>query len=138
MDEISKHNQSCFVCGMENPQGLSLSFKFINQKAIGVFHPNSNYQGYSNVLHGGIISSLLDGAMNRILIFHDKPARTGKLSVRFKKETGTNDPLYVIGKIVKMRKNFALTRGEIRNQNKELIAFAEATFILKNHNNKKN
>ena len=79
MDRTSKHNQSCFVCGRENQHGLHLYFKFINQKAIGIFHPNSTYQGYANVLHGGIISSLLDGAMNRILIFHDKSARTGKL-----------------------------------------------------------
>jgi uncharacterized protein (TIGR00369 family) len=134
MDHTSIHNQSCFVCGNENPYGLHLYFKFINQKAIGVFHPNICYQGYANVLHGGIISTLLDGAMNRILMFHDKFARTGKLSIRFTKETNINDPLFVIGEIVQIRKHFAVTKGEIRNRKKELVAVGEATFILQNEN----
>jgi acyl-coenzyme A thioesterase PaaI-like protein len=135
MDERSRHNRDCFVCGIKNPIGLNIKFKFINQKAIGIFYPNSNFQSYSDVLHGGIVSSLLDGAMNNILLFHDKPARTGKLSVRFKKEMDTNDPLYVIGKIVKIKKRFALTNGEIRNRKKELVALGNATFIIKNQTN---
>ena len=131
MEKTILHNESCFVCGKENPQGLNLNFKLINKKAIGIFHPNSNYQSYPNVLHGGIISSLLDGAMNRILTFNDESARTGKLSVRFKKETNTKDPLFVIGKIVKINHLYAICSSEIRNRKKELVATGEATFILK-------
>ena len=128
---INQHNRTCFVCGKENPKGLGLKFEFINQKVIGVFHPNSYFQSYPDVLHGGIISSLLDGAMNKVLLYHDKAARTGKLSIRFKKETDTTDSLYIVGEIVRLRKHFALTKAEIQNQRKELIAVGEATFIFK-------
>ena len=39
---------------------------------------------------------------------------------------------YVIGEIVKMKKQFALTKSETRNRRKELVALGEATFILQN------
>jgi uncharacterized protein (TIGR00369 family) len=130
MDGMIQHDRSCFVCGKKNPYGLSVQFEFINDKAMGVFHPNSHFQGYPGVLHGGIISSLLDGAMNRILLYHQKSARTGKLTVRFKKQSNTNDPLYIVGEIVNMRKRFAVIRAEIHNQKKELVAVGKATFIL--------
>ena len=103
---------------------------YLHEKSKGLTLLDLLYSTIIGVM-GGIISSLLDGAMNKVLFYHDKTARTGKLSVRFKKETDTTDPLFIVGEVVKMRKHFALTKAEIQNQKKELVAVGKAIFILK-------
>jgi acyl-coenzyme A thioesterase PaaI-like protein len=51
----------CFVCGIDNPIGLHLSFYTYDEgRCIARFHPKPEHQGYPGHLHGGIISTLLD------------------------------------------------------------------------------
>lgn len=52
----------CFGCGPSNTAGLRLRFEEDDEKLYAIWHPSSNYQGYINVLHGGIIATLLDEA----------------------------------------------------------------------------
>ena len=50
----------CFGCGVANPMGLKLSFTESEEFIHAVWLPVKNYEGYPNVLHGGIIAALLD------------------------------------------------------------------------------
>jgi uncharacterized protein (TIGR00369 family) len=50
----------CFGCGPFNPAGLKLTFEEDEEKLYATWHPLSQYQGYFNVLHGGIVATLLD------------------------------------------------------------------------------
>jgi acyl-coenzyme A thioesterase PaaI-like protein len=52
--------------------------------ATGEFACDSRYEGYTGVLHGGIISALLDGAMTNCLFLHGQVAVTAELVVRFR------------------------------------------------------
>ena len=42
------------------------------------------WEGYSGVVHGGVVASLLDGAMTNCLFAHDIAAVTADLQVRFR------------------------------------------------------
>lgn len=55
------HNM-CFGCGPKNRTGLKLSFREDDEKLYALWDPLPEYQGYINVLHGGIIATLLDEA----------------------------------------------------------------------------
>jgi acyl-coenzyme A thioesterase PaaI-like protein len=58
----------CFVCGIENPMGLKLKFYTDDKgRCIGRFQPPPEHQGYPGQLHGGLISTLLDETMGRVL-----------------------------------------------------------------------
>lgn len=52
----------CFGCGPNNSAGLRLHFKEDDEKLYITWQPEPTYQGYINVLHGGIIATLLDEA----------------------------------------------------------------------------
>ena len=57
---FSAEGNKCFGCGPKNPVGLKLDFKETDNEVIAVWKPDINYQGYFDVLHGGIIATLLD------------------------------------------------------------------------------
>lgn len=50
----------CFGCGLKNPIGLKLRFTESDDYLHAVWQPAEKYEGYPNVLHGGIIATLLD------------------------------------------------------------------------------
>jgi len=50
----------CFGCGPENSAGLKLTFEEDDEKLYARWQPSIHFQGYTNVLHGGIIATLLD------------------------------------------------------------------------------
>ncbi len=50
----------CFGCSPSNPVGLKLTFEEEDGKLYASWDPLPHFQGYVNVLHGGIIATLLD------------------------------------------------------------------------------
>jgi uncharacterized protein (TIGR00369 family) len=50
----------CFGCSQKNPVGLKLQFEESDEFLHASWHPEEKFQGYINILHGGIISTLLD------------------------------------------------------------------------------
>ena len=61
----------CFVCGEENPSGLHLKFSANKGKIQTEFIPRKIHQGYKNIVHGGIISTLLDEAMVKAALMQE-------------------------------------------------------------------
>ncbi len=78
------HHASCIVCGSRNKQGMKLSFQTCPDGSIeGRFPCRRLLQGYDGLLHGGVISAVLDSAMTNCLFAHGIVAVTGELTVRF-------------------------------------------------------
>ena len=78
------HHARCIVCGSRNKQGLKLSFQSCPDGSIeGRFPCRRLFQGYDGLLHGGVISAVLDSAMTNCLFAHGIVAVTGELTVRF-------------------------------------------------------
>jgi len=50
----------CFGCGPQNPVGLKLHFVETEDEVLTRWDPVDYFQGYHNVLHGGITATLLD------------------------------------------------------------------------------
>ena len=50
----------CFGCSTSNPAGLKLVFEEDDRALYAEWNPDPWFQGYINVLHGGIIATLLD------------------------------------------------------------------------------
>jgi uncharacterized protein (TIGR00369 family) len=124
-----KHSH-CYVCDPANPLGLKVKFQLEEGRAAGQFIPQSEHQSFEGVIHGGILSALLDAAMNRVLLFNSIHAKTARLKIRFKKEAKIGETLTVSGEINRVKKAYAFTRGEVRNSNNDTIAQGEAIFII--------
>jgi len=80
----------CVVCCPSNGHGLGLEFRIAHDGAVETsFSCDKVFQGYPDVLHGGVVSMLLDGAMTNCLFSHNIVALTADLAVRFRHPVAT-------------------------------------------------
>lgn len=74
----------CLMCGSNNPLSFKLKFDCDENNCVSAtFQSHMWLQGYSDILHGGITSALLDAAMTNCLFKHNIKAVTGDLRIRF-------------------------------------------------------
>jgi len=118
----------CFVCGERNPHGLKMDFSFDGRVVRAEFVPDKRYQGYMDILHGGIISTLLDEAMVRLAIEMGKPSVTARLDVRFKKAVQVGERLQIEAGILSEKKKIIYTYARAVSNGEE-VAYAEAKLI---------
>lgn len=75
----------CVVCSQENKQGLNLDFRVSEDGQVTAnFIYDKRYQGYDGILHGGIISAILDGAMTNCLFAQERIAVTADFRIRYR------------------------------------------------------
>lgn len=88
---------NCFVCGAHNHVGLRLDFEIDREKqqAVCATRITEDYQGWSGIVHGGIIASILDGSMVYACKSIGLSCRTAELNVRYKKEIPLNTPVCI-------------------------------------------
>jgi acyl-coenzyme A thioesterase PaaI-like protein len=68
---------------MANGRGLRLKCRLSADGSVqATFDCNGTYEGYANILHGGVASALLDGAMTNCLFAHGHPGVTAEITVR--------------------------------------------------------
>ena len=77
----------CFVCGDKNKIGLKVAFFYEDGKAKAQYTPTRDFEGYKDICHGGILSSLLDEVMIYSLIAQGIITVTVQIEVKFKKPT---------------------------------------------------
>ena len=75
----------CFGCGHLNPIGLKLKFSWDGETARAEFTPADVHQGWPGVVHGGIISCLLDEALNYPPYFLNCYCLTAEMKVRLRR-----------------------------------------------------
>ena len=87
----SQVHHDCVVCSPSHVRGLCVKFTACADGSVQAsFDCDSAFEGYKGVLHGGVIASLLDGAMTNCLFAHGRSALTGELNVRFRHPVVTN------------------------------------------------
>jgi uncharacterized protein (TIGR00369 family) len=121
-----RDNQKCYVCGKNNPAGLAVDFK-IDQTAKSIqatFVPADLHQGFEGIVHGGILSALLDEAMAKLAFNLGIPAVTAEMTVKFKAPTAPGEELFISGRITQETKR--LIQAEARIQRGPVV-IAEAT-----------
>jgi len=82
-----KYHENCFACGRKFQNGLGLQFRLVNDNAVSAeYSIKDDYQGYDNISHGGIISTILDSSMVNLFYLKDGlQLKTAKLTVKFRK-----------------------------------------------------
>jgi uncharacterized protein (TIGR00369 family) len=119
----------CFACGIENPIGLKLVFETNHDGVVAYFIPTKEYQGYVNMLHGGIISTLLDEAMAQAVITKGRQAVTARMEVQFKKPIVIGELICLRGHVNREKGRLIETSSEIE-QNGQITATATANFLI--------
>ena len=122
---------NCFVCGEKNPGGLHLSFDIDKKKQTlrTTFVAGPVYQGYDRIVHGGIISTLLDEAMAKLVYELGYKAVTASLEVRFKHPAPILEPLLVYGEITKIEKRVIKARAHVSKKDGTILAVGISSLV---------
>ena len=115
-------DSQCFACGMDNPDGLRIPWKVEGNTMTGEFTCPKKFQGWKGIVHGGIISTLLDEAMTRLAGVLFGSAVTAEMTVRFIKPAPIGEKLLIKGELVKNAKRMAEMQATIHLENGTLIA----------------
>jgi acyl-coenzyme A thioesterase PaaI-like protein len=96
-------DRMCFACGKDNPDGLQLEFESVGSDVrTSVTFPRK-FQGYSDVVHGGLVSTVLDETMVTLLNRMGYLALTAELSVRFREPVRVGERIDVTASLIEKR-----------------------------------
>lgn len=121
----------CVVCsdGSTNPHSLQLSFKQIAENEVAAdYQVDKKHQGYTDLLHGGIASTLLDAAMTHCLLSKGIEALTAELNVRFHTPVLVGDSVQIIGRLISQRRGIYLLEATL-SVAKQICVKATGKFI---------
>jgi acyl-coenzyme A thioesterase PaaI-like protein len=102
-DSTLEDDRRCFACGPENPLGLRLHFEYGENSARCVVNIEPQFSGWKQMLHGGIVATLLDEAMAHAAIAAGVRAVTARLEIRFRDAAPIGVPLTLAGAIERRR-----------------------------------
>jgi len=119
----------CFACGEAVEGGLGLRFRVEPDGSVMAdWVCPLVYRSYDGILHGGLIATLLDGAMVHALFARDVVARTAELRVRYRQAVHTGEPVRVSARLgTQFGRLYGLT-AEVR-QRDAVCATAQAKFM---------
>lgn len=119
----------CFVCGDRNDIGLKLDFFEKEGKARAEFTPSKNFEGYKDILHGGILSTLLDEAMIKSILAQKILTVTSQIEVKFRKPAIIGEKLIIEGGITGQKGRLIFTEGKVFKEDGTVIAEAKGKFF---------
>lgn len=121
----------CFACGPLNPIGLHMEVSFRDNKAFSRFALEREFQGWNDIVHGGVVATILDEIMAHAVMHYVGQAVTTLLQITYRAPLHVGEEFEVIGYVVEQKSRAAVAKAEIRilHSNK-LIARGESRFIL--------
>jgi acyl-coenzyme A thioesterase PaaI-like protein len=79
-------DKRCFVCGVENPHSLKVKVAQDGAHQVKAeFIADDRYRGWSDYLHGGILSLIFDEMLGWLSYNLGHDAMTARLEVRYRK-----------------------------------------------------
>ena len=119
----------CFVCGPNNPIGLKLDFTFDGRTMTTRFVPRKEHQGYMNIVHGGIVATLLDEIMVKLAIDMGMPAVTAQMDLRLKKALEIGKAITVSAEIKKDSKKIIEAYAKAVTDDNVIVADAKGKLV---------
>jgi acyl-coenzyme A thioesterase PaaI-like protein len=118
------YTKSCFVCGAMNPIGLKLRFESDGKIVQARFVPSAEHAGFREVVHGGVLSTVLDEGMVWACAVGGKQfAYCVELNVRFSHPARPGEPLVLIAELTSQRRGRIFeAQAELRNPANQLVA----------------
>lgn len=125
-----KDDNGCFACGKSNPIGLKLEFTVEGDEYVTYFSPKKEHQGWVDIVHGGIISTILDEVMARYVYKLGHNAVTGEINIRLKKPARIGERLRFAGKVESVDRRIIHTSARATDSEGNLIAEATAKMVI--------
>jgi uncharacterized protein (TIGR00369 family) len=124
------HTHECFVCGESNVAGTRVRFTWEQDHVVTRVVAREEHCGYRGIVHGGVLSALVDEAMGWAPAYVKKRmAVTGEMTVRFVKSVPVGTRLVITGRFAADRKLFWETEGAIKGEDGTVYVTAKAKYV---------
>lgn len=116
----------CLCCGEKNPLGFKMKFRYKGEKLLSETVISKEYQGFADVVHGGILGTLLDELMVNLYWLKGERAVTVEYQVRLKAPCPVNRKVYLSAWHVETKRNIFLTAAQAQLEEGTVVAEATA------------
>jgi uncharacterized protein (TIGR00369 family) len=126
--EIAPHH--CFACGTLNEHGLHLDLHLERGRSWVELALDDRFQGWDEIAHGGILSTILDEVMAWALVDHDLWGVTARLNVDFRRPVPIGRRIRGEGRVRETKRRVIYAEGVLVDaEDGTELARAEATFV---------
>ena len=126
----ARTQNGCVVCGQDNPYGLRIQYVMGRDGAVTAeWRPTENWEGFEGIVHGGIVSTVLDEAMSKAVAAMNYEALTGELRVRFRHHVAAGENLRIRGWVVEKVKRLVKAEATLTAADGSERAHAWARFL---------
>ncbi len=126
-------NSECFVCGQGNPVGLKAVFEIDRGRRTArsrVIIPKQ-FQGWQSIVHGGVVTSLLDEAAIYVCRTLGEQFVTAEISVKFKKPVPVECEIEVRGELIKQNRRILHVQSWLEWDGEVLAEAASKVFAIR-------
>ncbi|HNY02022.1 MAG TPA: PaaI family thioesterase [Bacteroidales bacterium] len=122
---------NCFGCSPSNKIGLHLHFTEEGEEIVSHWNPGEDYQGYVNILHGGIQATLMDEIASWTVYVKAKTAGfTSRAEIRYLRPVRTDCGRVTLrSRLLQMRRNLADIEVKLFDDGEQLCAEGMMTFF---------
>jgi uncharacterized protein (TIGR00369 family) len=124
--------EGCYVCGQSHPRGLRIRF-FMGEfgQVRARFRPDCTQTSYQNIVHGGVISALMDELLGwPIALQTGRMAVTGELTIRFRMPMHDGQAYLATAYPGENRGRYWEGKGDIRDDQDHICIKAEGKYFL--------
>lgn len=124
------NSQNCFGCHPGNPVGLKMHFYEKENEVFSWLTVTENLCGWNQMVHGGIISTILDEMMSRCAMFvSDKISFTKSITVEYLRPVPTGTEIVSVARVSeRVKKRELRIEGQIFFNGKQ-CAKGSGTFV---------
>jgi acyl-coenzyme A thioesterase PaaI-like protein len=127
----SREHPDCIVCSPTHPQGLQVRFEVLADGSTqGYFACDKAFEGFPGIIHGGVLSSLVDCAMLHCLFARGESALTVELSIQFRHPVEVGVPAVVCAELTEQGHSLYALAARILQQGQVKVK-ASARFLAK-------
>ncbi len=129
--DVENTARFCFACSQKNPIGLKLKPVQDVDKVTVEFTAGKFHQGWDNVIHGGILYTLLDEVTAYAMLCKGiELGVTAKSEIRFKQVAPINVPIKASAWVTKLTKRLVETKGVITLKDDTIIVDGNFLFYV--------
>lgn len=108
---------NCFGCSPTNPMGLKMEFHEEGDEIVSTWNPGINYQGFHDILHGGVQATMMDEIASWVVFMKlDTAGVTYRMETRFMKPVRISDgPVTLRAKLIQQKRSIASIEVKLMN-----------------------
>ncbi len=103
----------CFCCGKENPWGLKMEFIEDKDGVVSKVILDKKFQGYKDIVHGGLICTLLDEISAQAVHKKGIKCATARITVRLRKPVYVNREIILKAHLIKESAIYFICKSEL-------------------------